>query len=109
MATLSALQTELNQWRHRNFPDTFTSQHQLMGVVEEVGELSHALLKQQQGIRGSYEEHDEAMKDAIADIVIYLMGICSNKAWDLSELVMSTGESVLNRDWISFPQDGTTR
>jgi len=38
-----------------------------MGLVEEVGELAHAHLKNEQGIRGTPEEHVQAKVDAIGE------------------------------------------
>ena len=38
---LCLLQEELNTWLNYNFPDT-TSDKQLKGVMEELGELCHA-------------------------------------------------------------------
>lgn len=57
-------------WVEHNFPLSGT-QHQLMGIVEEVGELSHSLLKQAQKIRGSHDEHEIDAQDAVGDIIIY--------------------------------------
>lgn len=65
---------ERNEWVERNFPDSYKTDT-LLGVIEELGELSHAHLKAKQGIRGSQKEHDEAAKDAIGDLVVYLLGV----------------------------------
>jgi NTP pyrophosphatase (non-canonical NTP hydrolase) len=80
-----------------------------MGVVEEVGELSHAMLKQSQGIRGSYELHESEMEDAVGDILIYLTGFCSAKGWDMAEILETTAENILARDWIRDPVEGTSQ
>lgn len=48
-----------------------------MGIFEEAGELCHAQLKLEQGIRGSREGHELAMRDAIGDISIYMMNYLS--------------------------------
>jgi NTP pyrophosphatase (non-canonical NTP hydrolase) len=77
-----------------------------LGVVEEVGELAHANLKEKQGIRGTTEEHIEAEKDAVGDILIYLTGYCSYRGWDMLELFEQTAEQVMKRDWLADPSKG---
>ena len=95
---LETLQQEQNEWQNRNFPNT--TKHQcLLGVTEEVGELSHAHLKCEQGIRGTSDEHIAEAIDAIGDIVIFLAGYCNSNGYDLSECVTKAWEEVKNRDW----------
>lgn len=67
---------ERDEWVARNFPDSYKTDT-LLGVVEELGELAHAHLKSKQGIRGTKAEHNEAAKDAIGDLVVYLLGVIS--------------------------------
>ena len=62
-------------WLKHNFPSSGPD-HQLMGIVEEVGELTHAILKSEQKIRGTEQQHEEAMRDAIGDILIYSSAYC---------------------------------
>jgi NTP pyrophosphatase (non-canonical NTP hydrolase) len=76
MKTMSEIQIEQRAWSERNF-GTHPSWHPLLGMQEEAGELAHAYLKRAQGIRGTKEQHDAAIKDAIGDIMIYLMDFCS--------------------------------
>lgn len=101
------LQQELHEWRLRNFPDADPTQ-QLLGVGEEVGELMHAHLKSMQGIRGDDKLHEAEAKDAVGDIVIFLMGYCSYHGWDLMQLVYDAAETVFARDWIADPVAGGT-
>jgi NTP pyrophosphatase (non-canonical NTP hydrolase) len=77
-----------------------------MGLVEEVGELSHALLKQKQGIRGSADDHEAAAKDAVGDIVIFLANLCSARGWDMDQIVIDTLAEVVGRDWKRYPDSG---
>jgi hypothetical protein len=65
---------EHTQWERRNFPDS-NMPDPIFGVMEELGELSHAHLKEAQSIRGTAEEHHMAAMDAIGDITIYLLGV----------------------------------
>lgn len=99
------MQEATHVWRQRNFPDADATQ-QLLGVGEEVGELMHSHLKQMQKIRGDDNLHDENAKDAVGDIVIYLMGYCSWRGWDLHDLIEATVEHILKRDWIANPLNG---
>lgn len=71
--SIDQIQREHQTWREHNFPNADATQ-QLFGVIEEVGELTHAYLKMQQGIRGTREDHLDAMVDALGDISIYLIG-----------------------------------
>lgn len=58
MINLLEFQKEQMKWRQKNFGDTYGSGYRpLLGIVEEVGELSHAHLKKEQGIRTN-ENHD---------------------------------------------------
>lgn len=105
MADLQQLQEDLHIWRMRNFPDA-TPNQQFLGMVEEMGEMAHAMLKTDQQIRGAVYED---IKDAIADLTIFMMGFCSLMGWDLSTLVAATASNiVMRRDWITYPTDGMT-
>jgi hypothetical protein len=66
---------EQKAWSLHNFGPT-TPENQsdpLIGVIEELGELAHAVLKKKQGIRGTPEEHNAAMFDAVGDMQIFLL------------------------------------
>lgn len=102
------LQEESNRWRRENFPDTAgQSSLQLLGVVEEVGELSHATLKAIQGIRGTANEHAAAKRDAVGDIIVYLAGYCSAEGISLQDCVEEAWSEVKLRNWIKNTKDGT--
>jgi len=81
-------------------------QDPLMGITEEVGELNHALLKQKQGIRGTYAEHEDAAKDAVGDIFIYMMDLCNRRDWDLETIFQQTWNKVMQRDWKKDSKSG---
>jgi NTP pyrophosphatase (non-canonical NTP hydrolase) len=74
--TLTALQDALAAWEARNFAPV-NPLHRALGVAEEAGELCHAVLKRDQGIRGTHEGHTAKIRDAIGDIAIFCMQICS--------------------------------
>ncbi|MBX6314783.1 MAG: hypothetical protein IRY99_17980 [Isosphaeraceae bacterium] len=87
------MQTEVGQWSRRNFPHN-TREEPLLGLIEETGELAHAVLKHRQGIRGTAAQHNEAIVDALADIFIYLLDYCDRSALEAEDLwrVASRGD-----------------
>jgi NTP pyrophosphatase (non-canonical NTP hydrolase) len=113
--TLDEVQERVAQWSSRNFPreaphggprSAIAPEYDvqaLLGLVEEVGELAHAILKRSQGIRGV---HDEAVADAIGDIVIYLADLCSRSGLSLAECVARAWREVERRDWRIRPTTG---
>ena len=102
---LSQLQIEVAEWSAKNFKNK--QKHQpLLGVAEEVGELCHAHIKHEQGVRGERTEHELSKIDAIGDIVIYLADYCEHNDIDLSMAVSNTWEEVKKRDWTKNKKDG---
>lgn len=100
-------QRELHEWVIKNFgKETQTSEWQFMGMVEEVGELGHALLKMKQNIR---DVTNEDIGDAFADIVIYGIQIMTCKGIDAEEALRRTISKVLKRDWKKYPINGETK
>lgn len=73
--TFTDLCTEVGEWSIRNFGDQ-PPENPLLGVLEEIGELSHAYLKSLQGIRGTPEEHLDALRDGVGDAVVFLADFC---------------------------------
>ncbi len=108
MRALTLMQEKFRDWRARNFGVEPKETDCFLGVVEEVGELSHVMLKSKQSIRG-WDDHKKqvaAKKDAIADIVIFLFGFCDANGWDLGELITEVAKEVLQRDWRKYPRTG---
>jgi NTP pyrophosphatase (non-canonical NTP hydrolase) len=103
--TLAQLQAEMAPWVEHNFGKR-PSWHPLLGIMEELGELTHAHLKCEQGIRGTPEEHFSAKIDAVADVVIFLADYCSAEGIDLQQAVEGTWAQVRQRDWKKAPIDG---
>lgn len=70
---IDVIQSEQDVWVEHNFPGMpIAFAH--MGMIEEFGELMHAVLKDLQGIRGSQRKN---MIDAIGDFWIYGCQYCS--------------------------------
>lgn len=88
MFTWTRLQSEVGRWVQKNFPES-PAHHQIWGLVEELGELTHAMLKSQQGIRGDAEKHTAAGKDAVADSIIFFMSACTLHNWTAQEVLRS--------------------
>lgn len=107
MITLKQLQQENAEWTAKNFPNK-KRHHPLLGIVEEVGELSHAHLKDEQGIRGTFEEHFNSKCDAAADIIIFLCDYCNQNAIDLQDAIEVTWSEVKKRDWTKNKMNGAT-
>lgn len=101
---IGELQTQHRMWLNHNFPDQ-PPHSPLLGIVEEVGELAHAHLKREQGIRRN-ENHDEGVIDALGDLFIYMLSYCNTNFIDLEHVVMTTWRQVAQRDWIAFPNTG---
>jgi NTP pyrophosphatase (non-canonical NTP hydrolase) len=106
--SLRAMQAEHREWATRNFGTNRIWQDPFLGMVEELGELAHAKLKQKQGIRGTYEEHEEAAKDSVGDFMVYLSDFCNMQkpSWDLEMIITKTWDHVKQRDWVKDPQRG---
>ena len=68
--TLNEIQSELKVWTEYNFGQQ-TPEIPILSMIEELGELSHAILKEKQDIRQSDFLSDK--KDAIADLTIYCL------------------------------------
>ncbi len=100
-------QAEVKEWAARNFPNN-EPYYCLLGAVEEIGELSHAHLKELQQIRGSAEKHQADAKDAVADCIIYLTDYCARRGWNLDEILQETWNQVKQRDWNKNRQDGSS-
>lgn len=95
---IANLQIEISEWANRNFKDRLPHQP-LLGIIEEVGELAHAHLKTEQGIRGTVEQHKLNKVDAVGDIFIYLADYCTLNNISLEIAIHDTWEKVKQRDW----------
>ena len=98
---LTTVQAELVPWTLKNFG---ARDHWMpvMGLAEEVGELSHSFLKRAQGIRTT-EDHDANIRDALGDILIYACDVANMEGINLSEILSTVWSSVSKRDWTKEP------
>jgi NTP pyrophosphatase (non-canonical NTP hydrolase) len=105
---IARIQSEQKKWQEHNFPTSGVNEA-FKGIVEELGELAHADLKESQDIRTN-EDHVANAKDAIGDIAIYLMAYCNYRGFDLQSIITDTWEQVSKRDWQKnkqIPKDTT--
>lgn len=99
----------VRRWAEKNFGPDVPVWQPLLGIGEELGELNHHFLKRAQGIRGTAEEHREAMGDAVADIFIYLVDFCNRERIDLDwEIRKAWTNTVSKRDWKANPITGVS-
>ena len=98
MHTIKHLQRNAFKWQERNFDDAKAYQV-LLVVCEEVGELCHAHVKEEQGIRGTAKENQKLGKDAVGDIMISLANYCSLRGWSMKKCVNTAWKDVRKRDW----------
>jgi len=102
MGQISELQNGHKAWVDYNFPDQ-PGYQPLLGISEEVGELCHAHLKVEQGIRGAT---DLQKRDALGDIFIYMMSYANAEGLDLESCILHAWAEVSARDWVQFPKTG---
>lgn len=123
--TLAIIQREQKEWALKNFGEQ-PPHRALLGAVEELrelveadpsspdhilelikalGRLSHSQLKGEQGIRVN-KDHRALAKDAVADMVIFLVSYCNDKDFDLEDIVRDTWDEVKQRDWRKNPKTG---
>lgn len=102
---LERLQLEVYRWSKKNFPNN-QPYHPLLGAVEEIGELCHAHLKYEQGIREGVNTVMELKRDAVADTIIYLLDYCARSGIVLSDALEETWQKVSQRDWTNHPETG---
>ena len=105
---LRKLQAEQDVWSNRNFKNKKPYQP-ILGAAEEVGELAHAYLKMEQGIRGTREEHVAAMRDAVGDTCVFLMDLCNQMGWQMDEIIQETWDHVKKRNWTEDPLQDTKK
>lgn len=102
---LSELQFDVDLWASYNFEahrnkDKVAS---TLGLSEEVGELSRAVLKQHQKIRGTYEEWQEEIAKELGDCIIKLAQIASVCGLSLGTVTQERWQTIKQRDWRKNP------
>ena len=107
--TLSSYQSEIHSWSTRNFGHNINicfDTSAFLGMVEEIGEIAHAILKLSQGIRGDQSTHVAAIKDGVADLLIFTLDFCARNNLDAESLLSEVWAKVSRRDWKRNPVTG---
>jgi NTP pyrophosphatase (non-canonical NTP hydrolase) len=94
---INVLQDRIEGWQRANFPQT-TEWELILGCVEELGELSQNYLKLHRGIRTD-EFSEERLKDAIGDLLVFLIGLISARGYRVREILENTVDTVTQRQW----------
>ena len=101
---MSQLQERLGAWQREQFKSA-DRKDLALGIMEELGELARAILKNSQGIRG-YDDPKKYLSeagDAIGDLVIYAINEATKLELDFETLLVLTAAEVMGRDWLKFP------
>ena len=94
-------------WSEYNFPGQ-SPQESFEGMVEELGELAHARLKNRQGIRKGNIDWVNKEKDALGDMFIYWLDYCNRSGYDAEQIIKDTWDEIKDRDWREYPKNGRT-
>ena len=106
MINLNEIQIQHKEWQRRNFP-IFDDSYLFEGIVEEVGELARARLKGKEDI--GFSDWAEKEKDALGDILIFIIGYCNWFGYDIESIIKSTWDEVKKRDWQKHPGNGVDK
>jgi NTP pyrophosphatase (non-canonical NTP hydrolase) len=96
------LQEEIGQWASRNFP--ITPAFSALIIAEEAGEVCRAVLKREDGIRGTYEEWTAELRKEVAEVFIALAKMAWAEGFDLQEAIEERWSIIKLRDWKKDPK-----
>ena len=103
---LDEYQKRVTDWNRKNFGQHYqTGYRLLLGMMEELGELSHSHLKQEQKIRMN-EDHEANKQDAIGDMVVFLLKYCDSQGYQLTKILEDVWGEIKDRDWKKNNIDG---
>jgi NTP pyrophosphatase (non-canonical NTP hydrolase) len=88
---IEELRSDLFRWQINQFPDRqgfHLTEDLRLGIIEEMGELAHAILKRRQMIRGMEDDQKFNAKrdDAIGDAIVYFSQLqkCNQDDWGIT-------------------------
>lgn len=110
-------QKQLKEWQDKNFPvsryldmpkielvEFILAMQFSLGMMEELGEMAHHILKGIQGIRGGVNGINKPeVGDGFGDMIVFGQQLLSVLKMDSEKEVEKVIESVLKRDWINNP------
>lgn len=95
----------VSQWSTETFgPHHGTGYRNLLGLSEEVGELCHAHLKGEQGIRHTPQEIERLKKDAVGDILIFLCNYCDSQGFNIRDCAAQAWGEIEGRTYASMKE-----
>jgi len=101
---LRVLQARLKNWEQEQM--TSSTLITTLGIVGEIGELAHAVVKYQQGVRGiTGKKLREIAEDALVDALIFILATATHLDIDLQDALNKISEKVLARNWREWPED----
>lgn len=92
MDWLDKLQANHRVWDNKHFPG-MTPERYVVKLTEELGELAHAVH------RAQWRDTRAEQLDAIGDICVVLMHLCSAQGWTLGGIIRKVGREVLTRTY----------
>ena len=95
---LNRVHLEVPLWAEYNFPGR-TPVDVTLGLAEEVGEVCRAVLKADQGIRGSREQWMAELKKELGDVFIKLADVAAIHDIDLEDAIVDRWAEIRRRDW----------
>ena len=104
MIDLHGIQKQVGTWGKHNFPEA-EALWCVLGLQEEVGELSSVYLKRLEKIRPD-KATVGAEIDAIGDVMIFLLHLCELRGFDAELVLGETWREVQKRDWQKYPTTG---
>jgi NTP pyrophosphatase (non-canonical NTP hydrolase) len=104
---LMDLAAEIYQWSNHNFGDAVACPPVIavVGLGEECGEVQRALLKQHQGIRGTWDEWQAELTKELGDVLIKVIDV-ANRAGITMDTVLDRWNAIQQRDWKVDPLRG---
>jgi NTP pyrophosphatase (non-canonical NTP hydrolase) len=95
---------DIEAWIVSNFGsdglDTRSAMTVTAGTTEELGELMRALVKMEQGIRGTAEEWQAEAAKELGDVFIKLVDIASWYGLDFIDAIQKRWATVSQRNWV---------
>ena len=95
---LTGVVREVESWVAYNFPDR-TPVGVTLGLAEECGEVCRAVLKADQGIRGTRAEWMLELRKELGDVFVKLADVAAMHDIDLIPAILERWADVRLRDW----------
>lgn len=96
------IQQEIGEWASRNFP--ITPENSALIIAEEAGEVCRAVLKRNDGIRGTREEWSAEIRKEVAEVFIAIAKMAWAEGFDLEQEIWERWRVIRQRDWKADPK-----